>query len=39
MHEKLVGSPSPTQDIYEWRNLLTEFALLFFGIALWHKGP
>lgn len=38
MHEKLAGSPSPTQDIYQWRDLLAKFALFFFGIALWYRG-
>lgn len=37
MHEKLAGSPRQTQGIYEWRDLLAKF-MLFFGIALWHKG-
>lgn len=39
MYEKLVGLSSPTQEVYEWRSMLVKFALFFFGIALWHKGP
>ena len=38
MHEKLAGLSSPTQAVYEWRNMLPKFVLFFFGIALWHKG-
>lgn len=39
MHEKLAGSSSSLQDVYEWRSMLAKFTLLFFGIAMWYKWP
>ena len=30
--------PALLQGVDAWRNVLAKFALLFFGIALWHKG-
>ena len=30
--------PGLLQGVEAWRNVLAKFALLFFGIALWHKG-
>jgi O-antigen ligase len=30
--------PALLQGADAWRNVLAKFALLFFGIALWHKG-
>ena len=30
--------PALLQGVDAWRNALAKFALLFFGIALWHKG-
>ncbi|MCX7184867.1 MAG: O-antigen ligase family protein [Nitrosospira sp.] len=38
MHEELASSSSPTQNIYQWRDILAKFVLFFFGVALWHKG-
>lgn len=38
MHEKLTYSPGLAQGVYGWRDILTKFALLLFGIGLWHKG-
>ncbi|MBA4141918.1 MAG: O-antigen ligase family protein [Nitrosospira sp.] len=32
------GSPAQVQSAAAWRGVLPKFALLFFGIALWHKG-
>lgn len=33
-----VSSPSLLQSASTWRDVLARVALLFFGIALWHKG-
>ena len=30
--------PALLQGLDAWRNVLAKFALLFFGLALWHKG-
>jgi O-antigen ligase len=30
--------PGQLRAVASWRNALAKFALLFFGIALWHKG-
>jgi O-antigen ligase len=38
VREKLTSWSSQIRDVHEWRNILAKFALLFFGIALWHVG-
>ena len=38
MYKELPISASPMQSAYEWRDILVKFALLIFGIVLWHKG-
>ena len=38
MYDKLTGSSSSSQGVYEWRDMLAKVALLFFGIALWYRG-
>lgn len=38
-HEELSDSSNPLQGVYVWCNMLAKFALLFFSIAMWYKGP
>lgn len=33
-----LSSPGLVRSASSWRDVLAKFALLFFGIALWHKG-
>lgn len=39
VHKASILQPRSQHTLYPWRGVLAKFALLFFGMAMWYKGP